>query len=134
MPSLSLVTQAGAPNSSATATLVQDFTAVAPGGLQTSQILQTQALPKLYFWFNVTAGGPVTITPQFAVRGETAVNLGVFEPDPLFLDLGGSVVHPGVGSPPQLLIFEFPAVYIRLQFTFGGAANGDCKLILAASV
>ena len=90
MPSLSLVTQAGAPNSSATATQIQEYDAVAQGTTAFSSILQVQALPKLYFWFDVTVGGPITIQPQFAIRGQTITANAppFFEPDQQWLNLG----------------------------------------------
>ena len=134
MPSLSLVTQSGAPNSSATATLVQDKTGLAGGGTFTSEILQVQALPKLYFWFQASAGASFTIQPQFSVRGSTTGNPPALVATPTFLDLTGSSINAGAAAAPSLLVYEFPAVYIRVQITNNGAVNGDFKLILGASV
>ena len=136
MPSLSLVTQAGAPDSSATATLVQSFNAIGAGTSDSTSILQTQALPKLYFWVDCTVGGPLTLTPQFAIRGNTDITNLVqpFQPDPDWKDLGPPVIHAGAGTGPQLYIYEFPAVWIRLQYTTGGAGASTFECILAASV
>lgn len=134
MPSLSLVTQSGAPNSSATTTLVEDETALAAGNTFTSQILQVQALPRLYFWFEASAGTSFTIQPQFAIRGDTANNPPTFTPDPDFLDLVGSSINAGVGAAPTLITVDFPAVWIRVRITNNGNAAGSFKSILAASV
>ena len=129
MPSLALVTQAGAPTSSATATLVEDYTN--PGvGQQVGAILNVQAMPKLYFWVDVTVGGPVTIQPEFAIRGDTTPNN--FDPDPLFLPLAPAFIHPGAGTGPILQVYEFPAIFIRALSTHPAVAT--TKIILAASV
>ena len=134
MPSLSLVTQSGAPNSSATATLVEDKTGLGAGATFTSEILQVQALPKLYYWFQASAGSSFTIQPQFSVRGSTTGNAPTLVPTPTFLDLTGSSINVGVGAAPSLLVYEFPAVYIRVKITNNGPVNGDFKIILGASV
>ena len=128
MPSLALVTQAGAPTSSATATLVEDY--VNPGiGQQVGAVLNVQAMPKLYFWVDVTVGGPVTIQPEFAIRGNTSNNL---QPDPTWLPLVAPFVHPGAGTGPILQMYQFPAIYIRALSTHPAVAT--TKIILAASV
>jgi hypothetical protein len=136
MPSIALVTQAAPGNSSATATIVQDYTALAGGTTSTSNILQVQALPRLFFYINVTAGGPITLQPEFAVRGDTTTQgPGLFTPAPNFLPLGPDTIHAGAGSPPLILDFEMPSVYIRLKtLTDANAPASTYTIILAASV
>lgn len=136
MPSIALVTQAAPGNSSATATIVQDYSALAGGTTSVSNILQVQALPRLFFYVNVTAGGPITLKPEFAVRGDTTQQgPGLFTPAPDFLPLGPETIHAGAGSPPIILDFEMPSVYIRLTTTTDAqSAASTFKIILAASV
>lgn len=73
--------------------------------------LDVRGTPRLFFWINrQTAGGTLTVTPQFAVT-DTAT-AGVIAPR--WHDLSAPVVVPyGV---PVLLNFTIAAKFIRMVF------------------
>lgn len=130
MPSIALVTQAAPGNSSATATLDIEFAGIGAGVTTTTVPLQVQALPRLFFYVVSTAGGPYTLEPEFALRGNTNAQ-GLPAPD--FLPLDSPVIYNGTG--PILLDYEIPAVYIRLKVTTAPAAPASTfRIVLAASV
>ena len=90
-----------------------------------TSIIQVDQLPNLFFYAIQTAGAsPLVITPQAAVR-QNANN----EPD--FFPLVGPTALPGLNL-PLILNFEFPATFIRIQFTHTPAVTHSVRLIWGA--
>lgn len=125
MPVSSPFGMGGFLSAAATANIRQTMTLSADAPVST-EILVTDRMPHLFFWFNQTVGAPLaTVRMQFSVRADPA---------------GGNLDEWLDIQPPTLLVagpnrfnFQIPAVKSRALVTRSPGVASTVEVVLGAS-